>query len=101
MNMAMLQNAFASKLLDINQDQQLIDSGLYARIRHPLYTGAILWLLSTPVALGSWWALIPAAIAVISILLRIRYEEEMLVEGMEGYADYQRRVKHKIIPGVY
>jgi protein-S-isoprenylcysteine O-methyltransferase Ste14 len=101
MNLAMLQNAFASKLLDINQDQELIDTGLYARVRHPLYAGAILWLLFMPFALGSWWSFIPAMIAVGSMIVRIRFEEEMLVDGMDGYADYQQRVRHKLIPGIF
>jgi protein-S-isoprenylcysteine O-methyltransferase Ste14 len=101
MNFAMLQNAFASKLLDINQDQQLIDTGLYAQVRHPLYAGAILWLLFMPLALGSWWSLIPAVVSVASMIVRIQFEEEMLIDGMEGYADYQQRVKYKLIPGIY
>ena len=101
MNLSLLENAFASKLLDINQDQQLIDTGPYARVRHPLYSGALLWLLFMPVALGSWWALIPAVFAVGSLVYRIDIEEAMLLEGMEGYADYQQRVKYKLIPGLY
>jgi protein-S-isoprenylcysteine O-methyltransferase Ste14 len=101
MNLSLLENAFASKLLDINQDQQLIDTGPYAYVRHPLYSGALLWLLFMPLALGSWWALIPAVAAVGSLVYRIKIEEEMLLEGMAGYANYQRRVKYKLIPGVY
>ena len=80
MNTAILQNAFASKLLDINQDQQLIDTGLYSRVRHPLYTGAIIWLLTMPIALGSWWALIPAVVNTITIQFRLRC---LLVRWME------------------
>jgi protein-S-isoprenylcysteine O-methyltransferase Ste14 len=101
MNIAQLQNAFASKLLDINQDQKLIDTGLYSRVRHPLYSGAISWIIGLPIALGSWWALIPAAITAGILVIRIKYEEEMLVAGMEGYIDYQSRVKYKLIPGIY
>ena len=101
MNTVLLQNAFASKLLDINQDQQLIDTGLYARVRHPMYSGVLLWLAFMPLALGSWWALVPAVVAVVAIILRIRLEENMLLDGMEGYADYQERVRYKLIPGIY
>ena len=60
MDIAMLQNAFASKLLDINKGQELVDTGLYARVRHPLYSGSGLMILALPVALGSWWGVIPA-----------------------------------------
>jgi len=101
MDIAMLQNAFASKLLDINKGQELIDSGLYARVRHPLYSGASLMILALPIALGSWWGVLPAAIGVFSLMLRIHFEEEMLIKGMDGYTDYQTRAKYKLIPGIY
>jgi protein-S-isoprenylcysteine O-methyltransferase Ste14 len=98
---AMLQNAHASKILDINQGQQLIDTGMYGRVRHPLYTGAVFMMLGIPIALGYTPALIAGAIAALSLVIRIKYEEEMLVEGMEGYAEYQKRVRWKLIPGIY
>ena len=101
MDIAMLQNAFASKLLDINKGQTLIDTGLYAHIRHPLYSGAALMILALPIALGSWWGLIPAIIGVLSLVVRIKFEEDMLVMGMNGYSNYQSRVKHKLLPKIY
>ena len=101
MNIAMLQNAYASKLLDIKQEQVLIDTGLYGRVRHPLYSGAVLLVFALPIALGSLWALIPAAIAALTLVMRIKFEEDMLVKGMEGYVDYQKRVKYKLIPWIY
>ena len=100
-NIAQLQNPFASKLLDINKEQVLIDTGLYAHVRHPLYAGALLMILTIPIALGSWWGLIPAAVAVLSLVVRIKSEEEMLINGMDGYKDYQTRVRYKLIPKVY
>ena len=54
-----------------------------------------------PVALGSWWGLIPAAVAILSIAVRIRVEEEMLIQGMDRYEEYQARVKYKPIPRIY
>jgi len=101
MDIAMMQNAFASKLLDIKEGQTIIDTGLYSHVRHPLYSGASLMILALPIALGSWWGVFPAAIGVLSLALRIRFEEEMLVKGMDGYTDYQARVKYKMIPGIY
>ena len=101
MNLAQLQNAYASKLLDINKDQKLIDTGLYAHIRHPLYSGAIIWVLFLPISLGSWISLIPAILAIIPLLIRIKFEEDMLINGMEGYEDYKTRVKYKLIPKIY
>lgn len=101
LNTATLQNAYASKLLDINQGQVLVDTGLYGRVRHPLYTGGVIMMLFMPVALGSLWGLIPAAVAALTLVLRIGFEEEMLLKGMSGYEDYKARVRYKLIPGIY
>ena len=101
MDFAMVQNAYASKILDINKDQKLIDTGLYGHVRHPLYTGAILMILGLPIALGSWISLIPAAVGSFALIIRIRFEEKMLVEGMDGYEEYRSRVKYKFIPKIY
>ena len=101
MDIAMVQNAYASKLLDINKGQKLIDTGLYGHICHPLYTGAILMILGVPIALGSWISIISAAIGVLAILIRIKFEEEMLINGMDGYEEYRTRVKYKLIPKIY
>ena len=101
MDIVMLQNAFASKLLDINKGQTLIDTGLYSHVRHPMYSGSSLMILALPIALGSWWGVLPAVIGVLSLVLRIQFEEEMLINGMDGYTDYQTRVKYKLIPGIY
>ena len=100
-NMATLQNSYASKVLDINQGQVLVDTGLYAYVRHPLYAGGVLMVLSLPIALGSLWGLIPAMLGALILVVRIKFEEDMLLAGMEGYADYQSRVKYKLIPGIY
>ena len=101
MDIAILQNAFASKILDISKGQKLIDTGLYAHVRHPLYAGGILWVLALPIALGSWYALIPATIAALGLIARVKPEEEMLENGMDGYIDYKSRVKYKLFPGVF
>ena len=101
MNVAILQNSYASKLLDINKDQVLVDTGLYSQVRHPLYAGVSLMILTLPIALGSWWGLIPAALAVLTLTARIQSEEEMLIKGMDGYVEYKARVRYKLIPKVY
>ena len=78
----------------------LITSGLYRYIRHPLYAGVWLTLIGTPFALGSWFALIPTILCMGLLLVRIKYEEEMLIKGMEGYKEYRTRVNYKIIPKI-
>lgn len=100
-NLAMLQNAYASKILDINQDQKLIDTGLYGKVRHPLYLGFIFMMLATPIALGHWLSLTLGVISALLLVARIKFEEDMLLDGMEGYAEYRERVKYKLIPGIY
>jgi protein-S-isoprenylcysteine O-methyltransferase Ste14 len=101
LHLSMLQNAYASKVLDIREGQQLIDTGLYAHIRHPLYSGIVGMIVGIPLGLGSWWGLIPAIGCILSIVLRIKYEEEMLLTGLEGYKEYRERVKYKLIPKIY
>jgi len=101
MQMVTLQNAHASKILDINQGQQLVDTGLYAHVRHPLYSAFCLMMLFWPIALGSVWGLPLSVLACLGLVVRIRFEEEMLLNGMEGYAAYRQRVKYKLIPGIF
>lgn len=101
MNLAMLQNSYASKVLDIRKEQVLVDTGLYAHVRHPLYAGGILLFLTMPIALGSWWGLIPATVAALALIIRIKPEEELLVRGLDGYRDYQERVRYKLVPGIF
>ena len=98
---SMYQNAYDSKILDINQEQKLVESGLYGKVRQPLYSGAILMMLGTPIALGCVWGLITAAVSAFATILRIKIDEEMLVKCMAGYSDYQQRVRYKLIPGIY
>lgn len=101
MDVAILQNSFASKLLDVNKGQVLVDTGLYAHVRHPLYAGGILMILTLPIALGSWWGLIPAVATALTLVARIPPEEEMLLQGMDGYEEYRTRVKYRLIPKIY
>ena len=99
----MLENAFASKVLDIREDsgQKVIDTGPYAVVRHPMYSGFSLMLLAVVLALGSWYALIPAILAIVFLVIRIKFEEAMLLEGLKGYKEYKERIKYKIIPKIY
>jgi protein-S-isoprenylcysteine O-methyltransferase Ste14 len=101
LQVAQNQNAHASKILDINKGQVLVDTGLYGRVRHPLYSGYIIMILFWPIALGSLWGLPLALLACASLVIRIHFEEEMLLKGMEGYEDYRSRVKYKLIPRIY
>ncbi len=95
------ENAYLSRTIEVQDDQQLIDTGLYGIVRHPMYTATLLMFLSMPLILGSWWALALFAIYPLLIIKRIRNEEQVLTSGLEGYTDYQQRVRWRLIPWVW
>ena len=95
------QNSYASRVVEIQEGQQLIDTGLYAIIRHPMYSASIILYLSIPLMLGSYVAVIPMALSCLEIIARIKDEEEMLKAGLAGYTAYTQRVKYRFIPYVW
>mgnify|MGYP003291958305 FL=1 len=95
------ENAYLSRTVEVQDDQQLIDTGLYSVVRHPMYTATLLMFLSMPLILGSWWALLIFFIYPILIIKRIQNEEQVLREGLKGYNDYQQRVRWRLIPYVW
>ena len=95
------ENAYLSRTIEVQDDQQLIDTGLYSIVRHPMYTATLLMFLSMPLVLGSWWALLIFSIYPILIIKRIQNEEQVLAEGLKGYVDYQRRVRWRLMPWVW
>jgi protein-S-isoprenylcysteine O-methyltransferase Ste14 len=95
------QNKYASRVIEIQEGQQLIDTGLYAIIRHPMYLASIILYLSIPLMLGSYVAVITMALSCLEIIARIKDEEEMLKEGLPGYTGYTQRVKYRLIPYIW
>jgi protein-S-isoprenylcysteine O-methyltransferase Ste14 len=95
------ENSFASAIIQVDADQKLIDTGPYARVRHPMYAGALILLAGTPLALGSWWGLIALAPLIAVIVSRLLDEEAVLVEGLAGYAEYRQRTRYRLIPRVW
>ncbi|HVN87621.1 MAG TPA: isoprenylcysteine carboxylmethyltransferase family protein [Candidatus Binatia bacterium] len=100
---AMRVNAFFSTFVRFQGERghRVIDSGPYAHVRHPGYAGALAAHLALPVALGSLWALIPAACGGLLLALRSVREERTLVEKLSGYCEYRRRVRWRLIPRVW
>ena len=94
-------NSFAARTIRVEEGQKVIDSGPYALVRHPMYTGALLLYLGTPVALGSWWALLPVLVIPFMLALRIRNEESVLHRELEGYDDYMERTRWRLVPGLW
>lgn len=97
----LMQNRFASRVVEIQNNQKVIDTGVYAIVRHPMYTGAILMFFASPIVLGSYFAAIPMLFFLAAIIFRIKNEEKILREGLEGYENYLQRVKYRLIPFVW
>jgi protein-S-isoprenylcysteine O-methyltransferase Ste14 len=99
----MRENSFAAPVIKIQTERghRVIDSGPYAWVRHPMYSGTILFFAGMPLLLGSWWGLIMAPLFVVLFGFRARLEERALVAGLPGYADYLTRVRYRLIPGIW
>lgn len=95
------ENRFLSRVVEVDRDQRVIDTGPYAVVRHPMYAGILPLYLFSPLALGSFWALVPGALLIPVIVARILDEEKVLARDLPGYADYRRRVKYRLIPGLW
>ena len=94
-------NSFASGTIEVSSEQALISTGPYKIIRHPMYSGGILLCLFTPIALGSYPALIFAIGVSVVIVFRLLDEEKILSEKLHEYKDYCDKVKYRLIPGVW
>ncbi len=95
------ENRYASRIVEVEQGQRVISSGPYAVVRHPMYVGTALMYLASPVALGSWWALLPALLIVPILVMRILNEEKVLAEGLPGYSEYMQKTRYRLIPGIW
>ena len=94
-------NSYLSRVVEVEAGQKVVSSGPYAIVRHPMYAGISLMYVATPVALGSFWALIPAVFIVPLLVARLRNEEEVLLRDLPGYAEYTQKVKYRLLPGVW
>jgi len=102
-HIVMRENSYASTVVKVDTERghKVISTGPYAWVRHPMYTGAIFYFLGTALLLGSWCAFAIGIVLIAIIALRAVWEEEMLVNELPGYADYARRVKYRLVPGVW
>ena len=100
---AIASNAFFSQIVRIQPErgQTVITGGPYRTVRHPAYIGAILYELAVPVLLASWWAMIPSGLAAILLIVRTLLEDRTLQAELAGYADYVRRVRFRLLPGIW
>jgi len=95
------QNSYAASTIRVEADQPVVSTGLYAIVRHPLYSGALLLLLVTPLALGSYWILLVAFGLIPVLLWRLLDEERFLKQNLPGYADYCRVTPYRLIPLIW
>ena len=97
----MRENAYLSRTIEVQENQKVIDTGLYGVVRHPMYLATLLMFLPIPLILGSLWGLIPFALYPVVIVIRILNEEKVLTEGLAGYCDYKKKVKYRLIPLIW
>jgi protein-S-isoprenylcysteine O-methyltransferase Ste14 len=95
------ENRSASRVVAVESGQRVVATGPYAVVRHPMYAAIAVMGLATPLALGSWWALIPAALLVAVLAARIRNEERLLANELTGYREYMRTTSYRLVPGVW
>lgn len=94
-------NSFLSRTVQVDAGQTVVSTGPYAIVRHPMYFGVSLMYIASPLALGSYWALIPALVIVPLLAARILNEEEVLLRELAGYAAYRQKVKYRLLPGIW
>lgn len=97
----MLQNRYASRVIEIQNEQKLIDTGLYSFVRHPMYLSATILYIASSIVLGSYYALIPMLLLPFLLAYRIKNEEKVLLKGLPGYDEYMKRVKYRMIPFIW
>ncbi len=100
---AMMVNDFLTVTVRLQEERghRPITHGPYRFVRHPMYVGAILGFIGIPLLLGTWWALIPAAIASLAMIVRTALEDKTLQAELPGYADYAQRTRYRLLPGIW
>jgi len=95
------ENSYASRIVQVEKGQKVISTGPYAYVRHPMYSGALLMYLCTPISLGSFIAIPFFLVILLFILMRIHNEEELLARELEGYKEYIQKTKYRLIPHIW
>ena len=97
----MRENTYLSRTVEVQENQKVIDTGLYGIVRHPMYMSTLFLFLAMPLVLGSVISFLIMLLYIPIIAKRIRNEEQVLEEGLAGYAEYRQKVRHKVIPFIW
>lgn len=95
------ENTFASATIEVETGQQVISTGPYRLVRHPMYSGSLIMLFGVPLALGSWWGLLTFIPFTLVLVWRLLDEEKFLVKNLPGYAEYRGRVRYHLLPRIW
>ena len=95
------ENAYLSRTIEVQEGQKVVDTGLYGIVRHPMYAVTLFLFLSMPLVLACPYSFAVMLVYIPIIVKRIRNEEDVLEEGLAGYAEYKQRVKYRLVPGIW
>ena len=95
------ENMYLSRTVEVSENQNVVDSGLYGVVRHPMYTSTIFLFLSMPLVLDSFFSFIIMLIYPIIIIFRIKNEEKLLERELDGYSEYKKKVRYRIMPFIF
>jgi protein-S-isoprenylcysteine O-methyltransferase Ste14 len=96
--LVVIQNSYAAATVRVGAGQKLVSTGLYGLVRHPMYTGNVIMMVGIPLALGSYWGLVFVVPGLIVLAWRIRDEEQLLQEKLDGYREYTQQVRYRLVP---
>jgi protein-S-isoprenylcysteine O-methyltransferase Ste14 len=96
--LVVIQNSYAAATVRVGAGQMLVSTGLYGLVRHPMYTGNVIMMVGIPLALGSYWGLVFVVPGLIVLAWRIRDEEQLLQEKLDGYREYTQQVRYRLVP---
>src|ERR1700694_4733171 len=98
----MRENSFAAPVIKLQTERghRVISTGPYAWVRHPMYSGTVLFFVGMPLLLGSWWGVALSPLFIVLFAIRAGIEERALIAGLPGYADYTARVRYRLVPGL-
>ncbi|HZU47121.1 MAG TPA: isoprenylcysteine carboxylmethyltransferase family protein [Mycobacterium sp.] len=99
--LVVLQNSHAAATVQVESGQKVVSTGLYGLVRHPMYAGNLIMMVGIPLALGSYWGLVFVIPGLVGLAFRIRDEEKLLTEDLDGYREYTQEVRYRLVPGMW